>query len=311
MNAGGPRPRDADTMRSRGMAALVGAAVLWSLNGPLIKLLSSSASGEPGVPAATIACYRSLLGGLLFLPLAWRGFSQLRGTHPGWPAFSVAAFTVMTLFFVMATTSGSAANAIVLQYTSPLWVFLLAPALLGERGGRGEGGILLLAMAGVAVIFAGHATSELTPLLLGLASGLGYGLLTIALRGLRAVDPLAVVALNFLGSGVLLLPAAAAWGELWITPRQWLLVLVFSVVQFALPYVIFTWALRHVEARRAALIVLLEALLNPVMTWLLVGERVPTATLIGGPILLLSVGWWIARSGRPAAARPTPNSPAR
>lgn len=284
-----------------GVAGLVAAATLWSLNGPLIKLLSQAEPDAAGVPAVTIACYRSLLGGLVFLPLAWARRGSLAAVRPAWCVFSVVSFTVMTFFFVLATTLTAAANAIILQYTSPVWVFALAPLLLAERMRLRDGLVLAVAMVGVGVIFAGHGTAEVGPLMLGLTSGLGYGLLTIALRGLRRVHPFTAVALNFLGSGLLLLPAAVIWGELWLTPRQWGLVLLFSVVQFALPYAIFSWSLRRVEATRASLIVLLEAVLNPVLTWLIVGERVPAPTLVGGPLILLSVAWWVARM-RSAAA---------
>jgi drug/metabolite transporter (DMT)-like permease len=56
--------------------------------------------------------------------------------------------------------------------------------------------------------------------------------------------------------------------------------------------------LQRVEAHRAALIVLLETVLNPIWTFLLVGERVGTPTLIGGPLILLGVAGWLLLSAR-------------
>ena len=204
----------------------------------------------------------------------------------------------MTACFVIATTMTAAANAIVLQYTSPLWVFLLAPLLLGERPSRAEGAVLILALAGVAVIFMGHGASNLAGLIVALGSGLGYGTLTVMLRGLRPVNPTAVAWMNSLGSGLLLLPAVAIWGQFTLTPYQWLIIVLLSVVQFCLPYVLFSWALQRVEAHRAALIVLLETVLNPLWTFLLVGEKVPGATLIGGPLILLGVATWLLLTWR-------------
>jgi DME family drug/metabolite transporter len=183
--------------------------------------------------------------------------------------------------------------------------------LLKERPRRSDGPVLLVAMIGVAIIFGGHGSHEAPALLIGLTSGLGYGSLTVALRGLRRVDPRTVVALNFLGSGLLLVPAVAIWarvtdrpmGDLFLmSAYPFVLMLVLSIVQLALPYLLFSWALRRVEAHRAALILLLEAVLNPVATFLVVGEMVPTATLVGGPLILLSVVGWMMltwRRGRP------------
>lgn len=288
-----------------GILALLACATLWSLNGPLIKLLNE---GRQGVPGITIACYRSLIGGLCFLPFTWRRLPTLKNANPGWPAASVILFTIMTVSFVIATTQTAAANAIVLQYTSAIWVFALSPWLLREKPGRTEGLVLLLAMAGIAVIFFGQAATDATGLSVALASGFGYGTLTIALRGLRAANPAAVAATNALGSGLLLLIPVAIWGRFTLTPYESALMLAISLIQFTLPYVLFSWALQRVEAHRAALIVLLETVLNPLLTYLIVGEPVPRPTLLGGPLIIAGVAGWVLltwRRHRALAAVPT------
>lgn len=285
-----------------GVLALVVCATLWSLNGPLIKLLS-----QEHVPGVTIACYRSLLGGLVFVPFAWSRRQTLRRVHLSWPIASVATFTLMTVTFVIATTKTQAANAIILQYTSPIWVFLLAPVLLHEHPRRAEGLVLLVAMAGVGVIFFGNPSTD--GLIVALVSGVGYGSLTVVLRGLRAVNPAVVTSLNALGSGLLLIIPVAIKGEFGLTPHAAGLMILMALVQFTLPYMLFSWALQHVEAHRAALLLLLETVLNPLWTYLIVGEAPPDATLLGGPLILLGVvGWlllaWRRERGNVALAPP-------
>lgn len=270
------------------VAALIFCACLWSLNGPLIKLLHAEA-----VSGWTIACYRSLIGGLVFLPWAWPRRGSLASAGAFWPVASVLTFTLMTASFCIATTMTAASSAIILQYTSPIWVFLLSPLFLREKPGLTEGLVLLVAMAGVAVIFAGQHQTDAAGLSVALCSGFGYGALTVALRGLRPVSPLVVAALNALGSGLLLLLPVALWARFSLEPAAWLLVLVLSLVQFTLPYVLFSWALQRIEAHKAALIVLLETVLNPLWTLLLVGEQVPSATLRGGPLILAGVIGWL------------------
>jgi drug/metabolite transporter (DMT)-like permease len=271
-----------------GIGALVLAAGLWSLNGPLIKILHRDEL-SPWV----IACYRSLVGGIGFAPFAWRYRASIRHVTPPWPLISVLCFTLMTACFVIANTMTAAASAIVLQYTSPLWVFLLAPLVLGERPGLGEGASLLISMAGIAVIVVGNFDTDLIGPVVALGSGLGYGALTVVLRRLRYVHPAVVVALNALGSGFVLIIPVAIWGEFGLTARQLGLVVFMGLVQFTLPYAIFSWGLRYVEAHRAALIVLLECVLNPLWTYLAVGEKPPTPTLLGGPLVLLGVAVWL------------------
>lgn len=285
------------------MLTLVVCAALWSLNGPLIKLLN-----EAGVPAVTTACYRSLLGGLVFLPFAIRGLGTLRNVGPVWPAVTVVTFTVMTASFVIANGMTAAANAIILQYTSPIWVFFVGPLILNERSSRAEGLALLVAMAGVAVIFSGNPDTSPAGLLVALTSGMGYGVLTVLLRRLRPVSPVVVAATNSLGSGLLLVAPVAIWGQFALSGHQWSLMLLLALVQFTLPYFLFSWALQRVEAHRAALILLLEAILNPIWTYLLVHEVPPAATLFGGPLILLGVAlslliaWGRTRARRAALA---------
>jgi drug/metabolite transporter (DMT)-like permease len=281
-----------------GIVALVACATLWSLNGPLIKVLNHA-----GVPGVTIACYRSLIGGLIFAPLALRRLGTLRRVAVAWPIASVATFTLMTITFVVATTMTAAANAIILQYTSPIWVFLLAPLLLKERPGRIEGLVLLVAMAGVAVIFSGNTDTSAAGLLVALLSGFGYGSLTVVLRGLRPVSPTVVASLNALGSGVILLVPVALAHSFGLTRYTFGLMLLMGLVQFTFPYLLFSWGLQYVEAHRAALIVLLETVLNPLWTYLIVGEAPPVATLWGGPLILLGVAGWLLLVWRRERAR--------
>jgi DME family drug/metabolite transporter len=294
-----------------GVAALVLAAVLWSLNGPLIKLLNDQGQGLGG---EVITCYRSLLGGLIFLPLALRRMHTLRLAPLRWSIGSVLTFTLMTTAFVIATTRTAAANAIVLQYTAPLWVFALAPLVLRERARLSEGLALAVAMAGVAVILALQPRGDLVGLSIALTSGLGYGLVILMLRGLRLADPIAVVTMNFLGSGLILAVWVGVGSSFRVTTGQFVLLAIMSVVQFAFPYVLFSWALQRVEAHHASLITLLEMVLNPLWVWLAVGERVPGPTLLGGPLVLAGVAGWMLltwrNEQRKRASPVLPDSPA-
>lgn len=310
-----------------GVAALLLCAALWSLNGPLIKMLHDPAamhqvfarlgieplsaenadqvSVPPGAsrPAAgvspwVIASYRSLIGGLFFLPLAWPHRRTLAKVTLRWRIASVLTFTAMTTTFVVATTMTTASNAIVLQYTSPLVVFLLSPWLLGERPAGREAAVMLIVLLGVAIIFLLGDHGDLPGLTISLSSGLWYGALTVVLRGLRTVDARVVVAMNTLFSGVALLIVVAALGTFSVSGYQLAILAILGVAQFATPYLLFSYGVQHVEAHRASLITLLEVLLNPLLTWLAIGEKPPFGTLIGGPVILAGVVAWILLAAR-------------
>jgi drug/metabolite transporter (DMT)-like permease len=70
---------------------------------------------------------------------------------------------------------------------------------------------------------------------------------------------------------------------------QWVVLAAFGVVQVAIPYLLFAMAMRHVPAHEAALLTLIEAVLNPIWVWLFVGERASTATWAGGGLILVGL----------------------
>src|SRR5215468_8213513 len=102
--------RDALPAR-RGILLLLICALLWSLNGPMIKELQRH--GQTGL---SIAIWRSAFAGLALLIPARRGLARLPRTP--WWFIAILSFAAMCALFVTATTCTQAANAIILQYTA-------------------------------------------------------------------------------------------------------------------------------------------------------------------------------------------------
>lgn len=310
-----------------GILLLIAASALWSLNGALIKLINAA-----GLSGVTIAAYRSLFAGLLLLPMARRGWRTLlidrpppppplpRGDTGGSTAKNqnekkwntlrpkpaaiacVVFFTAMTACFVIANTMTQSANAIILQYTSTFWIFGLSPMILGEKASSRELRCLVLAMVGIGIIFAGSASATLGGLLVALLAGLFYALLTLMIRRLRHADAAALTVLNCLGSAVLLLPVAAFTDTLVLSRRSFFLLLLMGLVQFGLPYYLYSLGLARVPAYKSALVTLLEPVLVPVWAYLVVGDVPPTMTLIGGSFVLGAFVWIVVSTAKRAAA---------
>jgi drug/metabolite transporter (DMT)-like permease len=89
---------------------------------------------------------------------------------------------------------------------------------------------------------------------------------------------------------LLLLVPSLLWGRMALSGYELAIMLLLALVQFTFPYFLFSWALQRVQAQRAALLLLLEVVLNPIWTLLAVQEVPPRATLLGGPLILLGVG---------------------
>jgi len=271
----------------RALWMVAGCAALWSLNGPLIKTLTAEPYAVPGV---AIALWRSAIAALALLPFARGGLSHVPRT--GWWVPAVLSFAAMCGCFVTANQHTEAANAIVIQYMAPFWIFLLSPLLLGERPRRNDWLVLPVAMAGIGIIFCMQFDQAGLGLMLGLASGVAFAFVMLSFRRLRDADPLAAPLIANAGTAILLVPAAlmqfgtiplpngaGAWG--------WLAVL--GVVQMAAPYWLLAHALRHVTASEASLITLSELLLNPTWTFLWIGERPKSSTLAGGALIIAAL----------------------
>jgi drug/metabolite transporter (DMT)-like permease len=267
-----------------GRALLVAAALLWSLSGVFVKCppLASLPLADRG---PLIACFRALAAGVCLLPfVTWR---RVRLTHGMWPM--VICFAAMNLLFVTAMTRTSAAAAIFLQYTSTLWAFVFGVIFLREPIRRENLVTLAFCLAGIGWIVVDSWHGErFVGNLMAIGSGMAYGGVVITLRHLREEDSVWLVVLNHLVSGAIVVPWVV-WHGLVPTAEQAGLIVALGVLQMGLPYILFARGVRSISAQEASLTTLLEAILNPVWVWLLWGENVPTATLIGGSLILVGL----------------------
>lgn len=262
-------------MRSR--LYLLAAALLWSTAGAAIKLTSLNgwqlSAGRSLVAALAVA---------VMVPSA--------RVRPGLRVLGVAITNAITvILFVQATKLTTAANAIFLQETAPLWVLLLAPLVLGERPTRGELVSIPIYAAGLALFFLDELTAgqELGKLL-ALGSGLAFGVTIVGLRHLREQGPGALL----WGSVIAALLTLPLWGTGPApTGRDLALTLFLGVFQLALAYVCFARGLAGVPAVEASLLILLEPVLNPLWTFLVAGERPGPWALAGGAIVLAATAW--------------------
>jgi len=264
-------------MIGRGRLLILSAALLWSLAGVFIKFLD--------VPPLTIVFYRSLFACLVFTPFAraaeWRISAPV--------LVSVLTYTAAISSFVSANKLTTAANAIVLQYTAPIFVFLFSRAVLGERISRINGLALGAGMIGVAVISLDSAGEpEMAGIALALASGVLFAAYMINLRRTQQVNAGYLTWINNAFCALALLFVVSS--QLALTPNQLVILMVMGAVQLGLPYFLFSKGLQSVSLQEASLIALIEPVLNPIWVALVVDEIPSAATLAGGAMILLGLG---------------------
>jgi DME family drug/metabolite transporter len=284
---------------TQGRVCIALAAVLWSLSGGFTKFLTGVMVQEHGfdeVSALQIAFYRVLFAGLVLLPGLRRAALQFR------PAMLVMAlcFAAMNGLFVTAMAQGTAANAILLQYTAPMWMYLASVFWLGERADRRSTIALVIGMMGIAVIVVGGWDGgQLSTIVIALGSGVTYAGVLIFLRILRGLSPLWLTVWNHLLGALVLLPLI--WKEPLPAWQQYIVLFLFGSIQMGLAYWLVARGLRVVSPQEAGAITLLEPLLNPLWAYLVWSqtETPPLVTYIGGAFILGALAWRYWPSAKP------------
>jgi DME family drug/metabolite transporter len=206
----------------------------------------------------------------------------------------IGCFAVMNLSFVSAMAEGTAANAILLQYTAPMWMYGISVWGLGEPADRRSSIALLIGLLGIAIIiWGGWQDAQLRVVAIALTSGVTYAGVVLCLRVLRAASARWLTVLNHLCSAVVLVPYLIYSLPQTPTGEQLVILFLFGAVQMALPYWLMARGLRVVSPQEAGTITLLEPILNPVWAYLVAPEteRPSAFTLAGGAFILGALAW--------------------
>jgi DME family drug/metabolite transporter len=226
--------------------------------------------------------------------------------------FAAVVYAATLTLFVLATKLTTAANAIFLQSTAPLYVLLLGPLMLGEHFTRRDLVFLLAIALGTALCFLGQpaaATTAPEPVLgnlLGMMCSVTWALTLIALRFVERDRTLSGMGMSAVVFGNLFASIAAfpfAWPLPAASAGEWATIVYLGVCQVGLAYVCLTAAIRHLPALEVSLLLLLEPVLNPVWTWMLRGEHPGTWTIAGGSIILTVTALRSLKDGRLTATQ--------
>lgn len=254
------------------------AVLMWSTGGVLIKLTL--------LDAYQLTFFRSLLAALTVLILTRK--SGLRINAFG--AITSVIYAVLLFLFVWATKHTTAANAIFLQYTAPIYILIFAPFIIGEKFHWRDLITIVFCIAGMSLFFVGKLElNDYWGNFAALVSGIFLGLYIMLLRHPRALGMNSVIAViygNFLLALLCLPSGIAALPTL--TLPDGLLVSALGIFQIGLSYMLFikgvTAGTRPLDA---SIIGFFEPILNPVWVFLFYGEQ-PSKWAIGGGIVIVA-----------------------
>jgi drug/metabolite transporter (DMT)-like permease len=263
---------DSPAERRKAIVFLMLAATLWSTGGVMIKAISWQ---PPAIMVGRFVFSSVVL--LLYLrrfPTKWTR----------WKLIAAAGHILTSYLFILATRLTTAANAIFLQYTAPVYIVILGFWLLKEKPSSNDWISMMIIFTGMFLFFGDKLNLHgLYGNLLAVASGVTLAVLTIALRAQKDGIPAESILIAQLVTAIVGFPVLLK--ESW-TITNLLIIVYLGVFQIGLAFLLFTTAIKHVPAIEATLISTLEPVLNPLWVFLFIGEQPGLFALIGGLIVL-------------------------
>jgi drug/metabolite transporter (DMT)-like permease len=256
------------------------AAFLWSTGGLFIKWNT--------LTGLELSFCRSLFAMFTVAILTRREGFGLNSISAG----ASVLYAVLLVLFVLSTKATTAANAIFLQYTAPVYVLIFEPLIYKEKFRLRDLLTVLVCLGGMALFFVGQLRpQDIEGNLMALASGLCFAFYFLLLRHPRARE--VNRASSVIYGNLLAVVALAWWGLpalLNINVHDALSVTYLGVVQLGIAYALFTEGMaRGVRSLDAGIVCYIEPVLNPIWVFLVLGERPAAWALLGGSIIVAAV----------------------
>jgi drug/metabolite transporter (DMT)-like permease len=250
--------------------------VLWSTGGLLIQSINAH-------PFA-IAGARSIIAGLLL----WAFLKKPAFTLSKAQIAGAIFYALTVILFVLANKLTSAANAILLQYTGPIWVALFSRMFLKESVTKLDWATILVVIAGMSLFFMDDLSSDgMLGNIVAILAGMAFAGLAIALRMQKDGSPFESILLGNLLTGMF--GIFWLWQAFPMNQESIIGLSILGIVQLGIPYILYAKAIRHVTALESILIPVLEPLLNPFWVFLASGIIPTRGAILGGIIVLVAI----------------------
>lgn len=273
------------TEKRNAMIMMATCAILWSTAGIFIKFIAWN--------PLIIAGARSLIAGIVLGVFMWKTGRHLIINR--YSVFAGIGLSGTCISFVIANKLTTAANAIVLQYTAPIFILLLSFLLFKKKMTASEIMVVISVTIGISLFFFDDLDrGNLVGNLMGISAGFFLALMFVCIGQVQENDSLRMSGILLAHTfttviGLLALPFVTFNP----TSTELFFVLLLGVFQLGIPYVLYTLASKHCSPLACSLIGTLEPLLNPVWVFLFVGEVPGFYALIGAVVVIFSISIWL------------------
>lgn len=262
--------------------------VLWSTAGILIKFL-------PWNPMV-IAGFRSLIAAGVYI--IYMRYEKIAFTINTYSILGGIALMCNFMFFVAANKFTTSANAIVLQYSAPIFILILSSLIYRQKFRAGDIITVAATSAGISLFFLDKLSGGyMLGNILALIAGLSFASMFVVTGHADNNSRSSGILLGHVFTSVIGVPFIFA-SQAPVTPSIIAVILAMGIFQLGIPYILYGLAVRKCSPLACSLISVIEPLLNPVWVFLYNGEAPSFFALIGGVIVISAVVIWSVWSGK-------------
>jgi drug/metabolite transporter (DMT)-like permease len=249
--------------------------LLWSTSGLFVKIID----WQP----LSILSARSIVASFVFL-------IYLRRLDLNWTWVQIAgalAYVGAQLFFIMGTKITAAANVIFLTYTSPVYIILFGRWFLKEKAYPADWASIVVIFAGMLLFIGDDLTwTGFRGNLFGILAGISMAAMVLCLRKQKSGEPAKTILLGNIIASLIGLPALF---QETFSPSSMGIILYLGLLQTGLAFILYSIAIKYLQALESTLVLTLEPILNPIWVFLAIGETPGPLAVVGGILVIGAV----------------------
>lgn len=264
-----------------GIIQMVICSILWSTAGLFI--------GYIDLNPFAIAGYRGLVAGITIL--SFMLIARYKIIVNKKTLISMIFVSATALCFVLSTKLADAANAIVLQYTAPIYIVLFSAIFLKKKPKKNDLITIIVTMVGIVLFFVESLKGgNLLGNILGLCAGVSMGFMFICVGECDKDEKLSGIMLSeFLTATIGIVVSLFLEKSFTTEPIPILCILFLGVFQLGIPYTLYGLANANCPALLCCLIAAIEPVLNPVLVAIVTGNVPSPLAIVGGVVVIAAV----------------------
>lgn len=261
--------------RIKAIIYIIIAAILLSTGGILLKFVDMQ-------PMAIAS-----LRGLISTIVVWAYLRKPKFTFSKPQVIGAISYAGMVTGFILANKLTTAANAIILQFTAPIWIALISYWVLKEKIHWYDWTAIAIVSGGMVLFFIDSVGGgSMAGNIVAILSGVALAGATVGMRLQKEGSPVETTLMGHFITFIVGLPFLFGAN---FTMQNVIVILILGIFQVGISYILYALAVKHLTALETILIMYLEPILNPVWVFLFVGEKPSHLALIGGIIVIATV----------------------